>query len=240
MNHAAARDLRTIATTWTDLTDALGAPAQLGAFGIGLRSYLAALEQYDPTEAAAARALERDPAQLGERPIPIRLHVYATMRSVEAALIECADSIARDNQRDPMQPFGPDRRTRLDPRVYTAADRHRRAKLAAADATDPQRWRFVGTRTATYAALWLCARVEGMRGPQTPLTVAQHRHIARVAAGAVERIERALDTGAETATLAPPCPNCGGTITVHGGAGASPLANCPDCGGIWTEQGAAA
>lgn len=227
-----ATHLRTIATTWTDLQQALGAPATIGAFGLGLRGYLTALEEHDATEAAALRALERDPAQIGERPAPIRLRVYDTMRAVEAALVELADQTAADVQRSPMSGA---------PRNWPAGDRARRDQLARADALDPRRWKYTGgrRRTATYAALWLCARVEARPGPFLPLADEQHHRIARVAAGAAERIERVLDIGSETATLAELC-GCGGRIDVHGGAGASPLAHCAGCGRIWSEQGVAA
>ncbi|MCP3817816.1 hypothetical protein NLX86_06600 [Streptomyces sp. A3M-1-3] len=241
MTTTTTHHLRTIATRWTDLRDALGAPAQIGAFGLGLRGYLAALEEPDLEEAAARRALERDPAQIGERPVPIRLAVYDTMRLVEAGLVECADQIAHSSQHPVMQPMAPHIGFHATERArkIAEADRQRRNALAAADATDPQRWRFTGYRTATLAALWLCARVEGIRGPQRPLDEQQLRYVARVAQGAAERVERALDIAASKAGLERPC-ECGGRIEVHGGAGAIPVAHCTSCGRIWTEQGLAA
>lgn len=72
--------LRSIALHWTDLHEAAGTPAQIGAFGLGLRGYLARLDQadadqleYERHQAAHLRSLERDPIQLGERPVPVRL-----------------------------------------------------------------------------------------------------------------------------------------------------------------------
>ncbi|MEU5716585.1 hypothetical protein AB0G71_12470 [Streptomyces sp. NPDC020403] len=238
-----AADLRTIATTWVDLNDALGAPAQIGAFGRGLRGYLAAIEEPDLDTAAELRALERDPAQLGQRPIPIRLQVYATMRTVEAALTGCAAAVAEHVQRAPIPMPAPRRaavaRTRADRVAWD--DHARRIRMAQQDAADPRRWRWTGTQpTAPYAALWLLARVQGAPGPFRPLADAQHRHITAVAAESRRRVESVLDTRAATAALSRPCPDCGGTITVYGGAGASPLANCADCGGVWSELGAAA
>ncbi|MEU0133376.1 hypothetical protein ABZ172_04945 [Streptomyces sp. NPDC006296] len=242
----AAADLRAIATTWTDLHDALGAPGVINGFGRGLSAYLAAADALDADEvearghrAAALHLLERDPAQLGARPIPIRLSVYETMRTVQAALVECADQIAADVQRPAMG---------YAPRNWPANDRRRRDQLAHADIVDPRRWHWTGTPpTAPYAALWLLGRVQGAAGPFRPLTDAQQAHVASVAAEARRRVERILDTGAATAELAQPCPTvlangrpCGGTIRVYGGAGASPLANCSSCGGVWTEMGAAA
>lgn len=231
MNTSAA-DLRMLITTWPDLNDALGAPAVIAGFGRGLSAYMAALEETDLDAAAELRALERDPAQIGQRPIPIRLQVYETMRTVQAALTETADQIAADVQRPAMS---------YAPRNWPASDRARRDRLAHADIVDPRRWHWTGTPpTAQYAALWLLGRVQGGPGPFRPLTGLQQAHVASVAAEGRRRVERILDTGAATATLTPPCPDCGGTITVHGGAGASPLANCSSCGGIWSELGAAA
>ncbi|MEU1122151.1 hypothetical protein ABZ371_00825 [Streptomyces sp. NPDC005899] len=240
----AAADLRTIATTWTDLHDALGAPSIVGGFGRGLSAYLAAAKAIDTEEieargyrAAALRLLERDPQQLGDRPTPIRLGVYETMRTVEAALVALADQTAAVVQRPSMC---------RAPRHWPAGERRRRDEQAEADALDPRRWRYTGARTAPYAALWLLGRVQGGPGPFRPLGEQQYRHVAHVAAEARRRIEHALDTGAAEAELSRPCPRmihqvvpCGGTITVYGGAGTSPLANCDTCGGVWTEQGAA-
>lgn len=231
MNTSAA-DLRTLITTWPDLNDALGAPPTIGGFGRGLRAYMAALDETDLDAAAELRALERDPAQIGQRPIPIRLSVYETMRTVQAALVEVADQIAAIAQRPAMS---------YAPKSWPANDKRRRDQLAHADIVDPRRWHWTGTPpTAPYAALWLLGRVQATPGPFKPLTAAQHQHIGHVAAESRRRIEHILDTGSQTATLTPPCPDCGGTITVHGGAGSSPLANCGQCGGIWTELGAAA
>lgn len=266
-----SQHLRTIATIWTDLQDALGERGTIGSFGLGLRSYLAQLEQYDAippvhhvqqlittrdehdrTQYACAHcdhvgpghthltSEDRNPAQLGERPIPIRLRVYETIRCVEAALVECADQIAPSITVDPMKPPAPRRaapaRTRAERVAW--ADHARRIEQARADAADPRRWRYSGQRTAPYAALWLLARVERMRGPFRPLTEQHLRHIARVAAGAVARIEAVLDLADERRELTSehPCP-CGGTIEVYGGAGATPVARCKGCGAIWSERG---
>ncbi|MFE9363704.1 hypothetical protein ACFYNN_12985 [Streptomyces sp. NPDC006978] len=238
-----AADLRSLITTWPDLTDALGAPATVGGFGRGLSAYMAALEETDVEAAAELRALERDPAQIGVRPIPIRLQVYETMRTVQAALTGCAGAVAEYVQRAPIPMPAPRRaayaRTRAERLVWE--DHARRVQAAQDDAADPRRWRYTGAApSAQYAALWLLARVEGKPGPFRPLADAQHQHVAAVAAEARRRVERILDTGAAEAELSHPCPNCSGTIRVYGGAGASPLANCKDCGGIWTELGAVA
>ncbi|MFC5779822.1 hypothetical protein [Streptomyces aureus] len=115
-------------------------------------------------------------------------------------------------------------------------DRQRQAVLARADLADPRRWRHNGRRDAVRAALWLLARVEYLPGPCRPIVEAQAHHIGIVAAGAAERVERALDIGAQTRTLAQLCA-CGGEIDMHGGEGRPPAAHCARCGRIWTEGG---
>lgn len=225
-----SNNLRQIATSWTDLRDALGAPTQASWPPVTLRSYLNALQELDLDEAAALRALERDPSQIGQRPVPISLRIYDTMRTIEAALAETADQIAAEVQREPV-PFAP--------RTWPAADQTRRNALARADLADPKRWRFRGnTPPAPYTALWLCARVERRPGPFRTLTEQQHRHIGNVARGAVQRMEAVLDLadGCKELSDAHTCA-CGGRIEVHGGAGATPVARCQGCGALWTEQG---
>ncbi|MEU6279760.1 hypothetical protein [Streptomyces sp. NPDC047028] len=244
-----ATHLRTIALHWTDLHEAAGQPAQIGAFGLGLRGYLAHLEDADREEYLRAHrawrhSQDRDPLQLGERPIPVRLHILDTMRAVEAALVQCADDIAHAAQRTPIAaPTA--RRTATHPYLtqrdadIAAADRARRAQLAHADLVDPRRWKYTGRRTAPHAALWLLARVERAPGPCRRITEAEEKRIGTIAAGAADRVERALDIAAQQRTLEQPCA-CGGRIDVHGGEGRQPLAHCTGCGRIWTEQGVAA
>lgn len=246
-----ATHLRTIAMHWIDLRDALGQPAIHHGFGIGLRGHLAALEQLDPDralmDAALARIDERadsSPDALGTRPVPLRIHILDTMRLVEAVLVQCADDIARQAQRTPI-PMPSARkvtaatyRTQRDADI-AAADRKRREQLARDDLADPRRWRYTGRRTAPHAALWLLARIERAPGPCRRLTEQEEQRIATVAAGAAERVERALDIAAQRRTLERPC-GCGGLIDVHGGEGRPPVAHCTGCGRIWTEAGAIA
>jgi hypothetical protein len=226
-----ATHLRTIALHWTDLHQAAGQPTQLGAFGLGLRGYLARLEdaeqlEYERHQAAHLRSLERDPIQLGDRPTPVRLHILDTMRTVEAALHDTADQIASAVQRPPM-PFAP--------KQWPAADRARRNALARADAADPRRWRWTGRRRPVpYTALWLLARVESKAGPFRALTVVELEQIGVVAAGAAERVETALDIGSQRKTLEQ-LHDCGGRIDVHGGEGRVPVAHCTGCGRVWGE-----
>lgn len=231
-------NLRLIVTHWPDLTDALATPNVVSWPPSGLRTYLAAIERVDTEEAearrhrdATARAHEGVPTPLAPSPAPLAITVFDTMRSVEAALVDLADHTAAVVQRSPMAGA---------PRSWPAADRARRDQLARADAADPRRWRYTGRRTAPYAALWLLARVQRAPGPFGVLTHEQEQHIGRVAAGAAERVERALDLAARTEPLDLPCPDCGGRINVHGGSGAAPLAHCTACGRTWSEQGLAA
>lgn len=243
---ATATHLRTIALHWADLREAAGAPTQIGAFGLGLRGYLARLAdadklEYEQHQAAYLRTLERDPIQLGPRPVPVRLHILDTMRTVETDLVACADEIAHAAQRPPITVPAARKatyRTAREARI-AADDRRRQQQLALADARDPRRWRWTGRRTAPHAALWLLARVERAPGPCRPLTDAEERHIAAVAARSAHRVEKALDIAAQRRTLEQPCA-CGGRIDIHGGEGRSPVAHCTGCGRIWTEQGAAA
>ena len=246
-----ATHLRTIALHWTDLHEAAGTPSQIGAFGLGLRGYLARLDQadaeqleYERHQAAHLRSLERDPIQLGDRPVPVRLHILDTMRAVEAALVQCADDIAHAAQRAPIpmpaarKVDGSTYRSMREARI-AHEDRQRRTQLALADQRDPKRWRYTGRRTAPHAALWLLARVERMAGPCRRITDAEEHRIGTVAAGAADRVERALDIAAQKRTLEQPH-DCGGQIDVHGGEGRLPVAHCTGCGRIWTEGGVVA
>jgi hypothetical protein len=241
----AATHLRTCALHWADLHEAAGQPAQLGAFGLGLRGYLARLDQadaeqieYERHQAAHLRSLERDPIQLGDRPTPVRLHILDTMRAVEAALVACADDIARTAQRAPISVPAArkaDYHTLRDARI-AAADRQRRVQLALADERDPRRWRYTGHRTAPHAALWLLARIERAPGPCRRITDVEGKRIATVAAGAADRVERALDIASQSRTLEQRH-DCGGTIDIHGGEGRPPVAHCTGCGRVWAEGG---
>ena len=211
MTATTATTLRAIARLWPDLHDALGTPATVAGFGLGLRGYLAALDQYDATEAAALRALERSPDQLGTRPVPVNLRIMDTMRVVEAALHETATQIAAANQHD----------------VRTSHP-HRWSFTGR-------------PRDTAWTALWLSARAEGRFWPGRALTEAQARHLGHVATGALARMETVLDLADVRRELsdAHPCP-CGGTIEVYGGAGAQPVARCTGCGALWSEAGVVA
>lgn len=235
-----AHHLTTVIRHWPDLVDALGgggAPTWPPAGR--MLDHLRAVEGHDPEEALkdaiAARIEERADSAAdapGERPIPIRLPIHETMRIVHADLIDCADAIAGSVQRPVMG---------LLPDGYPAADRARRELLVMQDRRDPRRWSWTSTRPAApLVALWLLGRVQGAPGPFRPLTGPQHDHISSVARGCARRVEDALDVGERRATLNRPCPTCGGRLTLHGGAGALPVARCTACGHIWIGQEAAA
>ncbi|CAL9502724.1 hypothetical protein [Streptomyces sp. enrichment culture] len=235
-----ATHLRTIAVRWTDLQDALATTGTTAWPPAGrMADYLRALEDADAELAEAARwqaaytrqYLDRDPQQVGATRPPLRIEILDTMRTVETALVAVGDQVAAAVQRSPM-PFAP--------RSWPAADRARRDALARADACDPRRWRYGGRHTAPHTALWLLARVQGRPGPFRPLPDREARLIAATAADACTRVETALDIAARTATIADPCPDCGGRLEMHGGAGATPAAHCRGCGRIWTGQDTAA
>ncbi|MEU8760675.1 hypothetical protein [Streptomyces sp. NPDC048659] len=242
-----AQQLQQIARLWPELQDALAAPTQHSWPPVELRGYLQAMERLDIDDPAAyntaRRALERSPEQLGTRPVPLNLRVHDTMRAVEAVLLDTADQLARAIQRAPMQPPAPARaayaRTRGERLAWE--DRARRIRAARADACDPRRWQPQQGRTAVRAALWLSGRSAGRSGPFRPLSADQHRHLDRVAAGALARVEGVLDLADGKRELAAthPCA-CGGTITVHGGAGTQPVAQCGACGALWHEGGVVA
>ncbi|MFB7866979.1 hypothetical protein [Streptomyces sp. NPDC056069] len=216
--HTTATQLQTIARLWPDLEDALGTPNTIAGFGLGLRGYLATLEQYDPEElesrrwhAAHLRTLERNPDQLGTRPVPISLRILEVQRTVEAALHETATQIAAANQ-------------------------------LGAHTSHPHRWSFTGQPPgAAWTALWLSARAEGRFWPGRALTGAQLQHLKNVAREALHRVETALDLARDVRELSPEhtC-QCGGRIVITGGAGDQPTARCRGCGALWSERGVVA
>lgn len=220
----AASNLRTIARTWPHLTDALDQqPTPAWPPVMGVAALLAERDDDGVPERGA-----RDGSGTGECPTPIRLEIVDLMTHVETRLVTLADAIADANQRSQIQPAAANRRTLAAPRVWTPADRHRRDRLAAADATDPQRWRYTGHRTATYAALWLCARIDGIRGPQTPLTDHQRHLIDHTATDALDRIERALQLVRLARATGETCA-CGGSLLIEGGDGQPPTLRCGTC-----------
>ncbi|MYT20120.1 hypothetical protein GTW69_07425 [Streptomyces sp. SID7760] len=229
-----AQNLHTIVTRWPDLQTALETPTAGAGFGLGLRGYLQALDAHEAAEQAALRTLdraaERSPEQIGASAAPLSLRIADTMRTVELALHHTATQIAAASQRAVITPA---------PRDWANPDdRARRNRIAREDAQDRARWHFTPHHTATHSALWLCARVQGARWPGAPLTTTQHATVRTVAAGALERIEKALDLVYVRRELAidRPC-QCGGRIEVYGGAGTDPVAQCGGCGAFWTDAG---
>lgn len=231
---AAAQDLRTIAVSWPDLRDALGAPTQHSWPPVQLRGLLAAQRDLDPEEteaqhwqAKARRALERDPAQLGERPILIQARIFETMGAVRQDLLDCADAVAGQVQQQPL--------AELRGGDWPEAYRARHNLRAIKDRADPRRWRWTGQRPdGGYTALWLLGRVQGAPGPFDRLTTRELDQVAAVARHAAHRVEQALDLADGRAKLERPCGECGKPIQIHGGAGARPTARCTGCGRIWS------
>lgn len=226
--HTTSTALRRIALHWADLHQALDAQGHSEWPPAGRMSdYLRAL---DDADAAELRLLDRDPRQIGATRAPLRIDVLDTMRLVQGTLVHIADTVAADVQHATMNPAPADWLAR----GYTVRDKLRRDKAAAESASDPRRWRYTGLRTAPYAALWLCARIEHRPGPCTPLTPAHAQQIAAVAAGCLQRVEQALGLHTREDEHGQPCPDCGGPIQLRTGAGAPPMARCGGCERLWT------
>jgi hypothetical protein len=179
---------------------------------------------------------DRDGLALGERPVPLRLHVVDACRAVENALCTLADEVAAAVQLAPMSPMRPVKHAgyaTLREAQVAAADRARRDLLAAADAASPARWSFRGGRSAVRAAEWLLARIEGQPGPFLPLRSLHRAHIAVVAAAAARRVERTIGGSVDrySVPMDEPCPYCGGRLTMHAGGGEDDAVTCsgPDC-----------
>ncbi|MCX5197201.1 hypothetical protein OOK31_25440 [Streptomyces sp. NBC_00249] len=227
----AALHLTRIATLWPHLDDALD---QRGTNWLASRRDLfAVLDQVDREEAAALRALERDPQQIGETPAPVSLRILDTARLVESTLVHLADTLAPQITR-PALTHAP---VEWEARGWTPTDRAIRNQCADYEQADPRRWRYVGLRTAEYAAGWLHARVtfeDGYDAPFWPLTAAQHLHVEQVTEGCADRIAAALDLTTRAVPAIHPCPDCAGRIVVTTGAGRIPSARCEDCARGWT------
>ncbi|MFF9844636.1 hypothetical protein [Streptomyces sp. NPDC013740] len=205
-----AQQLQTIATLWPSLDIALGDRTQHAWPPPSLRGYLDALSHHDPTDAAALRALERSPDQLGARPVPISLPVLDTMRTVEAVLHETADQIASANQ------FG------SSPHPHRWHYTGRRPGAA---------WTALWLSARASGVFW---PGRALTEPQ-----ARHLgHVAREALHRVETALD-LATGTRELAAEHTCP-CGGRIVITGGAGDQPTARCRQCGAIWTERGVVA
>lgn len=228
---APAADLTTVIDRWADLRHALAdrTPAVWPPAG-RMSDYLAQLDAEDAAlvraEEQAERA-ERNALGLGEHPVPLRLPVLDTIRTVEAALVACADQIASSVQRPPVA-------APAAGRGWTDELHRTVSLLAARDAADPARWRFRGARTAPVAARWLAGRLAGGQGPFRPLAEVQRRHIAAVAREAARRIETALGIGRTARTLDRPCPRCGGVLSLQSGGAGLPSVECAGCGWGWT------
>ncbi|MGW2708667.1 hypothetical protein ACWC4J_06695 [Streptomyces sp. NPDC001356] len=170
---------------------------------------------------------DRDAVVLGERPVPLRLHVVDACRAVEAALCALADQIAAEIQRDTVKPLR--KPIPGDPVGLQLA------MLAARDEADPARWRFtMGDRSAVRAAEWLLGRLRDDEGPCLPLRDQHRASIALVAREAAQRIERTIGgVGSRYAVTLDdrPCPYCGDVLTLYRGGGLDDVVVCagPRC-----------
>ncbi|MFE9624268.1 hypothetical protein [Streptomyces sp. NPDC006527] len=170
---------------------------------------------------------DRDPHKLGERPVPLRLHVVDACRAVETALCSLADQVAADIQRDTVKALR--RSIPGDPVGLQLA------MLAARDEADPARWHYtMGERSAVRAAEWLLGRLRGDEGPCMPLLEHHRAQIALVAREAARRIERTIGGVGERHAVVMdgrPCPYCGDELTLHRGGGLDDVVVCagPDC-----------
>ncbi|MEU0992326.1 hypothetical protein [Streptomyces sp. NPDC005953] len=159
---------------------------------------------------------DRAPEQLGEHPLPIRLHIADTCRAIELALCGLADAIAAQDATDPVTArwlanADPDiEHTRIaDYTLYPATWAH----------TISQR------RTAPDAARWLLARLHHL--DDTPSPDSEHTRIARYAREAAGRIDRLLGLGRTTVVMhGMPCPWCGGELVMTVEAGTVTRVTC--------------
>ncbi|TXS35133.1 hypothetical protein [Streptomyces sp. t39] len=234
-----------IARAWTPLTEAVQDARQHAWPPLTLRQYLAQRGDEEELEARtwraeALRALERDPAQIGRRPVPLRLDLIGTIALIEAGLLELADTTAAHVQRPPVSMPRPRRAAYATSRAQRIVweDHARRVAAAQADAADPRRWRYADPRTGRHrqsgreAALWLLGRVTGAPGPFLSLPGPLRERIARASVQAEACIDQALGLGAGHTTLAMPC-TCGGRIRLYGD-GTLPTAMCTGpCARTW-------
>jgi hypothetical protein len=169
---------------------------------------------------------DRDGVMLGERPVPLRLHVVDACRAVEAALCELADQVAAEVQRDTVKPLR--RPIPGDPVGFALAT------LAARDEHDPARWRYnLDKRSAVRAAEWLLARLRDEEGPCLPLRDHHRAAIGIVAREAARRVERTIGGTVDriAVNMERPCPYCGHGLTLHAGGGEDDTVTCsgPGC-----------
>lgn len=234
MTTTAAHHLIRIAALWPHLDDALDQRGTSTWPPAGrMNDYLTALDRAD---AAALRAQERDPQQIGETRAPLSLRVLDTARLVETTLLHLADTIA------PQITITATTHTPAGwaARGWTPDDARRRDTTAAFEQADPARWRYTGLRTVEYAAGWLHARVTGEEGPFRTLEARHLLQIEQVAEGCADRISAVLDLTIREETAARPCPLCSGRLIVTTGAGRDPAARCEDCARGWSLADTAA
>ncbi|WP_405676881.1 hypothetical protein OG292_19740 [Streptomyces sp. NBC_01511] len=242
------RALTTVITQWPTLRDLLDTRSPTTWPPADPAAYTAALDELDADEVAHAQQLitirhesgqlyyacvhcdrvgeghahpireDRDTEQIGERPVPLRLHILDTTRAVETALLQLADDIASEIQRAAITSSRP---SSLDPIQFDIE------RLAARDALDPARWRYNRSpRTATTAAQWLRSRAHGEAGPCTPLTDDHRQLLNHVATEAARRVEQLLGAERRHDVMPRPCPWCTGPLTLHHGGDEPEFVTC--------------
>ncbi|MEU0991100.1 hypothetical protein [Streptomyces sp. NPDC005953] len=147
---------------------------------------------------------DRAPEQLGEHPLPIRLHIADACRTIELALCGLADAIATRDATDPVAA-----RWLADPVPDVE-----HAQVAGY-ALYPATWAHTISerRTAPGAARWLLARLHHL--DDTPSPDGEHARIARYAREAAGRIDRLLGLGRTVVVMhGMPCPWCGGDLVM--------------------------
>lgn len=228
MNTTPHADLAHIVTNWDTLRDMLTTPTTATWPPTSLSDYLNALDQADAEQYAAEQAAEhaeRTATAMGERPVPLRLTVVDTIRALDAALLHLADTLASAIQR-------PAATVRRSAGPGDILGRQLRL-IATQDEADTARWRFNLTdRSGRTAARWLAARVAGEPGPHRPLTEDELATVARVAAGARERLDKALGIGRREDPIPRRC-SCGGRMVMRQGGGQDPEVQCEGCGTRW-------
>lgn len=220
MHTTTRRHLADIAEGWPKLSALLPAGAGRSTWPPARSGYLRALDDHD-AEAVALERAARSELSLGERPVPISLEVFDTMRTIERTLCDLADQIASEIQRPVIgMPTG-------DLAGWTMANVARRAKLVREDRADPRRWRYGGeTRTAPTAAKWLSARLVGAEGPFRALSDERVAQVAAVAQGAAQRLGKLIGSERIDTVMDRLCPWCAGKLVMSRGGDDPDIVTC--------------
>ncbi|MEU3712922.1 hypothetical protein [Streptomyces catenulae] len=160
-----------------------------------------------PADEDTLDVADRAPLVLRQHPAPVNLDALDTGLAVERALFDLADTLAAAVQR-----------TALDPRRWTFRS-----------PTDP------GSRA--YGLHWAALYVEGRvvdedaepraEAPSAPLPEQLLHEAHRVTDQAASRLLHTLNLDQRTTPVPdPPCPRCGGALSLHAGPGQKPSVTC--------------